>query len=131
MECDGIYPGRTPSATTKERVWLPNVPSPLAQQTGLPIMGELGLVDTPQSPGRGNAVQHWKLFAPRVGLAYRLNSKTVIRAGYGIFYLPSDVNMSSAPWSNPINSITTPWVSTTNGGYTPSATLSNPFPTGI
>jgi hypothetical protein len=124
-------PGAYTERYNNESVWLPNVPSPLAQQTGLPIMGELGLVDTPQSPGRGNAVQHWKLFAPRIGLAYRLNGKTVIRAGYGIFYLPSDVNMSSAPWSNPINSITTPWVSTTNGGYTPSATLSNPFPNGI
>ena len=27
-----------------------------------------------------------KNFSPRVGLAYQLNSKTVIRAAYGIFY---------------------------------------------
>jgi hypothetical protein len=25
-------------------------------------------------------------FAPRVGIAYQFNSKTVVRAGYGIFY---------------------------------------------
>jgi hypothetical protein len=97
----------------------------------LPIIGKLGLVNTPDSPGRGSAVEHWKLFAPRLGLAYRLNNKTVIRMGYGIFFLPNDVNMSSAPWSNPINSITTPWVATTDGGLTPSAKLSNPFPNGI
>src|SRR5262249_151697 len=71
------------------------------------------------------------LFAPRLGMAYRLNNKTVVRAGYGIFYLPNDVNMSSAPWSNPINSITTPWVATTDGGRTPAATLNNPFPNGL
>jgi hypothetical protein len=97
----------------------------------LPVKGKLGLVDSPDSPGRGSAVQHWKLFAPRLGLAYRLTNKTVLRAGYGIFFLPSDLSMSSAPWSNPINSITTPWVATTDGGLTPAARLSNPFPSGI
>ncbi len=125
-------PGAYTERYNRESIWLPNIVSPLAQQTGLPVMGELGLVDTAQSPGgRGSAAEHWKLFAPRLGLAYRLNDKTVIRTGYGLFFLPSDLNMSSAPWSNPINSITTPWVSTTNGGYTPSATLSNPFPNGL
>ena len=124
-------PGAYTERYNNESVWLPNAVSPLAQQTGLPVKGALGLVNSPQSPGRGSAVEHWKLFAPRVGIAYRLNDKTVIRSGYGIFFLPSDANMSSAPWSNPINSITTPWVSTTNSGYTPSAVLSNPFPSGI
>ena len=51
--------------------------------------------------GRGNTpenadvtVSH-KLFAPRVGLAYRLNDKTVIRAGYGLNYDP-------IPFSRPL-----------------------------
>jgi hypothetical protein len=30
-------------------------------------------------------------FAPRLGLAYQINSKTVIRGGYGIFYGFPDV----------------------------------------
>ncbi len=34
-------------------------------------------------------------FAPRVGLAYRLNPKTVIRTGYGLFYVPLDGNRES------------------------------------
>src|SRR5579885_767290 len=34
-------------------------------------------------------------FAPRVGLAYRLTNKTVLRAGYGLFYLPLDGNRES------------------------------------
>jgi hypothetical protein len=124
-------PGAYTERYNRESVWLPNAASPLAQATGLPIQGKLGLVDSADSSGRGSAVQHWKLFAPRLGLAYRLNNKTVVRAGYGIFFLPSDLNMSSAPWSNPINSITTPWVATTDGGLTPSARLSNPFPNGV
>jgi hypothetical protein len=124
-------PGAYTERYDRESVWLPSAVSPLAQATGLPIRGKLGLVNSSDSPGRGSAVHHWSLFAPRLGLAYRLSNKTVIRAGYGIFFLPSDVNMSSAPWSNPINSITTPWVATTDGGLTHAATLSNPFPNGI
>ncbi|MDQ2945372.1 MAG: TonB-dependent receptor, partial [Acidobacteriota bacterium] len=32
--------------------------------------------------------KHWKDFAPRLGIAYRLNDKTVIRSGGGISYAP-------------------------------------------
>jgi hypothetical protein len=125
-------PGAYTERYNRASVWLSNAVSPLAQGTGLPVMGELGLVDTAQSPGgRGITVEHWKLFAPRLGLAYRLTDKIVIRTGFGIFFLPSDLYFSSAPWSSPVNMITTPWVSTLNGGYTPNATLSNPFPNGI
>ena len=42
----------------------------------------------------GISVSH-KLFAPRVGIAYRLGDKTVIRAGYGINYDP-------IPFSRPL-----------------------------
>jgi len=42
----------------------------------------------------GITVSH-KLFAPRIGLAYRLGDKTVIRAGYGINYDP-------IPFSRPL-----------------------------
>ena len=38
-------------------------------------------------PGLGLTTSH-KLFAPRFGVAYRLNSSTVIRTGYGITYNP-------------------------------------------
>jgi hypothetical protein len=31
---------------------------------------------------------HYKYFAPRIGLAYRLNNSTVIRAGFGISFTP-------------------------------------------
>jgi hypothetical protein len=31
----------------------------------------------------------WNNFAPRVGLAYLLNSKTTVRSGFGIFYAPN------------------------------------------
>ncbi|MBI1354815.1 MAG: hypothetical protein GC160_10740 [Acidobacteria bacterium] len=38
-------------------------------------------------------------FAPRVGLAYRLNSKTVIRASGGIFYGEADIVTEGTAWA--------------------------------
>ena len=65
---------------------------------------------------------------PRVGLAYQLSEKMVLRAGFGEYY------------SNPTNdfqqtngfSTSTTVVNSLDGGRTPIATsLSNPYPTGI
>lgn len=58
--------------------------------TNLVSMGGRGKV--PQNAGI--TVSH-KLFAPRVGIAYRLGENTVIRAGYGINYDP-------IPFSRPL-----------------------------
>ena len=44
-----------------------------------------GVAGIPKGLGIGTSK---KLFAPRVGFAYRLNSTTVIRSGYGITYNP-------------------------------------------
>src|SRR5438034_4253797 len=38
-----------------------------------------------------------KSFAPRVGVAYRLDEKTVLRGGYGISYLPRTTNVYNFP----------------------------------
>jgi hypothetical protein len=40
----------------------------------------------------GCAYTNWKNFSPRLGLAWSLNSKTVIRAGGGIYYGTQDAN---------------------------------------
>lgn len=44
-----------------------------------------GVGNIPMDMGRQN---HLKNFAPRFGLAYRLNDKTVIRTGYGLSWVP-------------------------------------------
>jgi hypothetical protein len=42
-----------------------------------------------------------KDFAPRLGATYRLNDKTVLRAGYGIYYNPNQMNSFTFLTNNP------------------------------
>jgi hypothetical protein len=64
--------------------------------------------------------------APRFGFAYSLNDKTVVRGGYGIFWAPSFFNFQNAIGYSQSTSI----VTSTNGNFTPAASLTNPYPTG-
>jgi hypothetical protein len=63
---------------------------------------------------------------PRVGVAYKMNSKLVFRGGYGLSYLGQSSNGGAVGFSRQ-----TPVVTTLDGGLTPAVTLSNPFPTSI
>jgi len=112
----------------RQTVFLPNATSPLAGPTALPLKGALGLVNSPAYPSRYNQNFYWHLFAPRLGIAYRVTDRTVVRAGFGIFYLPNDI---ASPYLSPIDLSSTPFLGTLNGSFTPYATLSNPFPTGL
>jgi hypothetical protein len=71
------------------------------------------------SPDRNN-------FAPRVGFAYSLTPKTVLRGGYALSYIPVIGSVFSDGFS-----VDTPWVSSLDGGLTITNRLSNPFPTGL
>jgi hypothetical protein len=124
-------PGPWTERHDRQVVFLPNQASPLAAGTGLPLQGNVALVNSSSYSSRDSQQFHWLLFAPRVGLAYRLNNQSVVRAGYGVFYVPNDASFLAAPWASPVNSANTPWVTSLNGGATPYATLSNPFPSGI
>jgi hypothetical protein len=64
-------------------------------------------------------------FQPRIGAAYALNEKTVLRGGFGVYTLGQWALGGSTGFSR-----TTP-VITTNDNLTPSASMSNPFPGGI
>jgi hypothetical protein len=111
-------------------VLMPDAANPVTAAAGLPLKGKFGLVNSPDRPSRNNMDLH-NLFAPRLGIAFRLNNKTVIRTGYGIFWIPNDVAFNISPNNDPVNAYTTPWVSTTDGSVTPFNRLSNPFPDGI
>lgn len=109
---------------------LPSAPNELSSMAGRPLVGRLGLVNSEDNKSRNNTRRRY-LWSPRVGIAYRLSQKMVLRSGYGIFWLPNDVAFNSAPNIDVVNAFTTPYVGTTDGSVTPADRLSNPFPTGV
>lgn len=111
-------------------VLLPGAENGLNGRGGLNFKGRFGLVNSQDSPSRNNNELR-NVFSPRLGLAYRLNNKTVVRSGYGIFFLPNDVAFNTAPNIDISNAYTTPFLGTTDGSITPADRLSNPFPNGI
>jgi hypothetical protein len=65
-------------------------------------------------------------FGPRVGVAYQLTAKTVLRGGYGLSYLPA-----FDPGTANGFSVSTPYVASTDGNLKPANTLSNPYQAGL
>ncbi|NYF77785.1 TonB-dependent receptor [Granulicella arctica] len=67
-------------------------------------------------------------YSPRGGFAYELTPGTVIRGGYGIFFLPLVYSNSAAlaPGFVATNSYVA-----TNGGGLPANSINNPFPNGL
>jgi hypothetical protein len=108
-------------------VLLPSVKNPVS---GDVLSGKLGLVNSPDNPSRNNQALG-NLFSPRVGIAWRMADKTVMRAGYGIFWLPNDIRWNLAPNNDAVNSFTNPFNGTLDGSVTPLDTLRNPFPNGL
>ena len=65
---------------------------------------------------------------PRIGFAYSVNEKTVLRGAYGLFYSPLGVRRSDVSQAGFIRQ--TP-IEVTSDGINFRTTMSNPFPTGI
>ena len=102
-----------------------NAVNPISAAVGNNYLGELVFAD---SGNRGQYDTNYKHFAPRIGFAYQLLPKLVMRGGYGIFFPSQYVN------SPQITGYTsnTPYVASLDGGITPCAgcSLSNAFPSG-
>lgn len=91
-------------------------------------MGGLTFVNAgrePRSPFNGESNN----FMPRIGFAWTLTPKTVIRAGYGMFYDLIGINRSQALQTG-FNQ-TTPIQASLDSGLTYFATNANPFPSGL
>ena len=105
-----------------------NVTSPIpvtlagfaAPKGGLMYAGVNGY---PTSTGNPN---HNKI-SPRVGAAYSLNSKTVLRGGYGLFWAPIPYNVQATLGYTQ----TTPYLASSDGFQTPAGNLSTAFATGL
>jgi len=90
---------------------------------GSPCLGDLFLVQTGVNKGRNSLPLHENNFAPRIGFAYAVDPKTVVRAGYGIFYIPNFVSFNTNPYIDPVNSGTSTFFASNNQGLFPASTL--------
>jgi hypothetical protein len=105
-----------------------NAVSPLAALTGLDLRGGLryaGQDGFPEFQGNPSKLN----FSPRVGAAWTLNSKTVLRGGYGIFWAPfvyqdpNDTNYGQIGYTRNTDFVQGPQI--------PVGTIDNPFPNGL
>jgi len=85
--------------------------------------GDLFLVGTGVNTSRNSLPLDKHQFMPRLGIAYSINPKTVIRSGYGIFFIPNFVSFGVNPYIDPVASSTDPFFASNNGGLTPASTL--------
>jgi outer membrane receptor protein involved in Fe transport len=74
---------------------------------------------------RGHRDGEWTDWQPRLGLAWSIRPRTVLRAGYGISFLPT--TGSVVTWDRSGFAVNTPMLASVDGGFTPNETLSNPF----
>src|SRR6266567_4489270 len=101
-----------------------NATNPISSAVAQTYKGELQFAS---SSNRGLFNTDYKNFAPRIGFAYQLMPKLVMRGGYGVFYPPSYRGTGPAPGF----SSDTPYVASNNGGLNPAGTLSTAFSGGL
>jgi hypothetical protein len=94
-----------------------NATNPISSAVGQNYPGALVFNS---SGNRGLYDTSFKNFAPRIGAAYQLRDKLVLRGGYGVFFVPN--YYGNGP--NIGFSQGTPWVTSLNGGLNPFTTLS-------
>ena len=103
----------------------PTIVNPVSARVGQQVMGGIRFAGVDGAPDRP-----WKLdkdnYQVRVGMAYSLNDKTVLRAGYGKYFLNPTGQGNNAGFSQATNVI-----ASNDGGRTPTYALSNPWPNGI
>jgi hypothetical protein len=92
-----------------------------------PVLGDAFLVP----PGTHNNLPLPKdNLAPRLGFAYSLTPKTILRSGYGIFWVPNYVSFALNPINDMVNAASTTYTGTVDGTH-PYNSISLPFPDGI
>ena len=111
------------------KMWFdPAVPLPISQAVGQPLVGGFRFADSKQ---RSPYDLYKKQFGPRVGFAFQLTPKTVLRSGYGLFWIPAAITEVTGDNRAPAWAINTLAVASLDGGITPFNTLDNPYPQGI
>jgi hypothetical protein len=108
----------------------PNAAFPVAAP-GLNLKGGLMYAGVNGNPDYQGHPIHTQ-FAPRGGVAWSLTDRHVVRAGYGLFWVPEQFNgVGEAVIGARGYTASTSFLSSNDGGLTPVGTLSNPFPAGV
>jgi hypothetical protein len=98
-------------------------PSPIASQvSGLNLRGGLLFADGNK---REAFLRDRNNLQPRIGMAFQIREKWVLRAGYGLTYLGQHAAGSAGGFSRP-----TPLIASIDG-LTPAVSLNDPFPTSL
>lgn len=104
------------------------IPNPLAANvSGIAPKGEVVYAGSGNPTTVGDPFSN--KWGPRIGLAYQVLPKTVIRGGYGIFFAPQYA--IGAPIATVGYNQSTSYIASTDNNNTAANSLSNPFPTGI
>jgi hypothetical protein len=82
-----------------------------------------GLNGNPTQTGNLNTIK----LSPRFGIAWKVNNKTTVRGGYGLFWAPVAYGLQTPLGWNAQSAL----VGSGDNGATPGATLDNPYPSGL
>lgn len=109
---------------------------PAATGLGTRTLGLRGVVTPVGRGGVENRNQYendWNNWGPRIGLAFKLTDKTVLRAGGGIFYASTTGGGFSTATLAISDLAETAFIASLDNNVTPTpgTNLSNPFPNGI
>ena len=97
---------------------------------GRPLFGSVVFPSTPGIESRGIVKTDKSNFAPRIGAAYQVTDKFVLRGGFSKLYMLSPVAPGpSTPNNGPYGAVTS--IIASIDGITPNVTVDNPFPNGF
>lgn len=123
------YDGTTPNpVNTQARINYARNPMPELPASQFAAIGGLTFANVAPN-GRNYWVPEKTNFQPRIGFAYQLKPKTIIRAGFGIFTASIGINYTNTNLTG--YSLATPIQASLDNGLTYVATNATPFPTGL
>lgn len=105
-----------------------NVPLGIPATAFQNLVGGLIFADSGDAPQQKMDVNN---IQPRIGASYSLNSKTVIRGGFGIFTAPFQLSGITASLVQTGFTPSTTFLASSDNGLTFTGTLNNPFPSGL
>jgi hypothetical protein len=105
-----------------------NVPAGIPVTAFQNLSGGLTFADSRRDPQQKSDVNN---IQPRIGASYALNSKTVLRGGFGIFTAPFQLSGITAPLVQTGFTPSTTFLASNDNGLTFLGTLNNPFPGGL